>query len=425
MSNPNIIRILKERGFIDAMTSETLDKETETPKNVYCGFDPTSDSLHVGNLVAMMGLAWFQKLGHTPYIILGGATGRIGDPSGKSHERPQLDDLTIEKNIEGIRKNFSRVLDFDHPTAPPVILNNETWFRDFTFIDFLRDVGRYFRVGPMLAKESVRARMESEEGISFTEFSYQLLQGYDFLYLNDTYDVTFEVGGSDQWGNITAGTELVRKARSKSVHGVTFPLLVRSDGKKFGKSEKGAIWLSPEKVSPFEFYQYFFRMPDADISQMLRLLTFMDLEEILHLEGEFAAGKLEPNTLQKRLAEELTRIIHGEVGLEVARKVTDGVKPGAETELDAETLEALANEMPSKEMERSQAVDVKFIDLLVESGLQESKGAARRLIKNGGAYLNNKKISDIDYQINASDLIDGRLLLVSVGKKNKLLIRLT
>lgn len=423
MTKPNIIAILEERGFIDSMTSEEIKDFTDKSIKVYCGFDPTSDSLHVGNLVAMMGLAWFQRCGHTPFIILGGATGRIGDPSGKSHERPMLDDATLERNIEGIRKNFSNILDFNHPTCSPVILNNDTWFRDFNYIDFIGKIGRFFRVGPMLAKESVRARMESEEGISYTEFSYQVLQGYDFLHLYDTYGVSAQIGGSDQWGNITAGTELVRKARGESAHGITFPLLTRSDGKKFGKSEKGAIWLSPEKLSPFEFYQYFIRIPDADAAQLMRMLTFMDLDEINQMEKEYEAGTLEANAMQKKLAEEITRMIHGEEGLRVAQKVTQGVSPGAETKLDAETLDALANEMPSKVLSKENVVGIKFLEVLVSTGLQQSKGAARRLIQSGGAYLNNQKITDIDLTIESSDLIEERLLLLSVGKKNKLLVR--
>lgn len=276
----NVIDVLKERGFIESMTSEELRDLAQKPLVVYCGFDPTSDSLHLGNMVAMMGLAWFQRFGHQPITLVGGATGMIGDPSGKTSERQFLDEATLEKNLQGIKKNLENFLDFSNPSTKPLILNNYDWFKNYSFIAFLRDVGKFFRVGTMLAKDSVKARMTSEEGMSFTEFSYQLLQGYDFLYLMDHYNVSLQLGGSDQWGNIIAGTDLIRKTRGKSAHGLTFPLLKRSDGQKFGKSEKGAIWLSPDKLSPYEFYQYLYRMPDDDVIMLMRMLTFMDMEEI-------------------------------------------------------------------------------------------------------------------------------------------------
>ena len=322
----NVIEVLQERGFIDAMTSEELRQMAEKPFKVYCGFDPTGDSLHIGHMVALMGLAWFQRFGHTPVAIVGGATGMIGDPSGKSAERQLLDEKTIDANLAGIKKNLEKLLDFSKATAQPMILNNLDWFKEFSFIGFLRDVGKYFRVGPMLNKDSVKQRMTSEEGMSFTEFSYQLLQGYDFLHLYDKYGVTVQIGGSDQWGNITAGTELIRKVRGQSAFGITFPLLTRSDGQKFGKSEKGAIWLSPEKCSPYEFYQYFVRVTDADVIKLMRLLTFMPLEVIRDYEQMMKNADYVPNTAQKRLAEEITRIVHGEEGLNTALRVTEGLR---------------------------------------------------------------------------------------------------
>lgn len=419
----NVIEVLKERGFIEAMTSDELHSLSEKPLKVYCGFDPTSDSLHLGNMVAMMGLAWFQRFGHTPVVIVGGATGMIGDPSGKSAERQLLDEATLQKNLAGIRKNLEAFLDFDHSATRPLILNNFDWFKNFSFIDFLRDVGKFFRIGPMLAKESVKARQNSEEGMSFTEFSYQLLQGYDFLYLFDHYGVTVQLGGSDQWGNITAGTDLVRKTRGQTAHGVTFPLLTRSDGQKFGKSEKGAIWLSSEKLSPYEFYQYLFRVSDQDVIKLMRMLTFMEMAEILDYEKMMSKSDYVPNTVQKRLAEEVTRIVHGEAGLASALRVTQGAAPGSTTSLDAQTLEALAGEMQSLTMPCGEIVGAKLVDLLSKSGLQTSKSEARRLIRNGGVYVNNDKVLDENYIIEANLLIDGRLLLLALGKKNKLLIR--
>lgn len=420
---PNVIDVLKERGFIDAMTSEDLREMAEKPFKVYCGFDPTSDSLHVGNLVPMIGLAWFQRLGHTPVAIVGGATGMIGDPSGKSTERQLLDEQSLAVNLKGISKNLQTVLDFSNATNSALLLDNLSWFKNFSFIDFLRDIGKYFRVGPMLAKDSVKLRMSSEEGMSFTEFSYQVLQGYDFLHLYDNYGVNVQIGGNDQWGNITAGTELIRKVRGKSAFGITFPLLTRSDGQKFGKSEKGAIWLSPEKLSPYEFYQYFVRVTDADVGKMMRLLTFMEMDAIRECEAMMIRPGYVANTVQKRLAEEVTRIVHGEDGLAKALRVTQGAAPGAETTLNTEVLESIAGDMPSHSLPLGETVGQKIVDIMVKMGLQASKGDARRLIRNGGVSINNQKVEDENASILQSHLIDGKLFLLAVGKKNKVLIR--
>lgn len=419
---PNVVTILKERGFVEAMTSEELQTAVDRPLKVYCGFDPTSDSLHLGNMVAIMGLAWFQRCGHTPVVIVGGATGMIGDPSGKSSERQLLNPETIQQNIVGIRKNFEAILDFTCSNKP-LILNNYDWFQQFSFVDFLREVGKYFRVGPMLSKDSVKARLNSEEGMSFTEFSYQVLQGYDFLYLFEKHGVTVQVGGSDQWGNITAGTELIKKVHGKSAQALTFPLLVRSDGQKFGKSEKGAIWLSPEKLSPYEFYQYLVRLPDADVIRLMRLLTFMDMQEIRKYEQQMQEVGYVANTAQKRLAEEVTRIVHGENGLTTALRVTEGAAPGSKTQLDLQVLEALSKDMPSHLLKLSEILNVKLIDLIAQVGLQPSKGEARRLLRNGGVYLNNEQIMDENITISPDNLIEGRLFLLAVGKKNKVIIR--
>lgn len=420
----NVIDVLKERGFIDAMTSEELRELANHPMRVYCGFDPTAETLHLGNLVAIMGLAWFQRFGHSPVAIVGGATGMIGDPSGKSAERNLLDEETIQKNLKGIRKNIETVLETKNLETAPIILNNFDWFKNFTFITFLRDVGKFFRIGPMLAKESVKTRLNSEEGMSFTEFSYQLLQGYDFLYLYQNYGVKIQIGGSDQWGNITAGTDLVRKVTGDSVFGITFPLLTRSDGQKFGKSEKGAIWLSSDRLSPYEFYQYLFRVSDVDVISLMRMLTFMDMAEIKRYEEMMKEPNYVPNTAQKRLAEEVTRIVHGEEKLQVALDVTQKAAPGSSAELNAAVLESIAGDMPSFDLARHDVLDVKIIDLMVRVGLQPSKGEARKLIRNGGFYLNNAKIQDENVQVTMEHLIDGRLMLLAAGKKNKVLIRL-
>ena len=413
----NIIDVLQDRGFIEAMTSEDLREITEQPLKVYCGFDPTGDSLHLGNMVSIMGLAWFQRCGHTPVAIVGGATGMIGDPSFKKHERSLLDEETIRKNLVGIQKNLETILD------KPMILNNYDWFKDYTFVHFLRDVGKHFRMGPMLGKEAVRTRLDSEEGMSFTEFSYQLLQAYDFLYLYDKYGVTLQIGGSDQWGNITAGKDLVRKLRGESVHGLTFPLLTTTTGEKFGKTEKGAVWLSPDKLSPYEFYQYLYRVSDSDVITLMRLLTFMEMSEVREYEAMMKKSDYVPNTAQKRLAEEITGIIHGEEGLKTAQKVTTAAAPGTKTTLDAGTLENIAQDMPSHTFKQNDVVGSKLLDLIVNIGLQHSKGEARRLIRNRGVYLNNEPIEDENRSITQDDLIEGRLMLLAVGKKKKVLIR--
>lgn len=424
--NNNVIGILQERGFIDAMTSEELKIKAASPLKVYCGFDPTADSLHLGNMVAIMGLAWFQRSGHTPVALVGGATGMIGDPSGRSSERQLLDQQTIVHNARGIQKNLETILQWGEKAAQPLFLNNADWFAPITFIDFLRDVGKLFRLGPMLAKDSVKARLQSEEGMSFTEFCYQLLQAYDFLYLYENHGVTLQMGGSDQWGNITAGIELIRKQKAAgAVYGLTFPLLTRSDGQKFGKSEKGAIWLSPEKLSAYEFFQYLFRTADADVIQLMRLLTFMDMDEIRFYENKMQQQDYESNSAQRRLAEEVTHLVHGKAGLEQACKATQELAPGSAMELTLESFEAaIASQVPMKAVAKGELVGLGILDLFVVSELVSSKGEARRLLQGGGAYFNNKKLEkeEIDKVLAAEELVAGKFLLLASGKKNKVII---
>ncbi|MES2122496.1 MAG: tyrosine--tRNA ligase [Chlamydiota bacterium] len=421
----NIIDCLKERGLFDAMTSEELPKLLENPTKVYLGFDPTADSLHIGSLVGIVILRWFQKHGHTPVVIVGGATARIGDPSGKSVERPLLDAAAIDYNVARIKRHFDAVLDFFHPKARPILLNNDQWLSKFSFVDFLRDIGKHFRVGPMLAKEMVKSRIDSEEGISFTEFSYQLLQSYDFYHLNQEHGVLLQLGGSDQWGNITSGIELVRKLSGNEVFGLTFPLLTRSDGKKFGKTEEGTIWLAPDRCSPYHFYQYFVRVPDADVIKLMRFLTFMEMKEVREYEAQMSSADYTPNTAQKRLAEELTRMIHGEEGLATALKVTEGAAPGSDAKLDAAALRAIAHDMPSAQLPKLEVVDQKYTDVAVKIGLLASKSEATRLIQNGGAYLNNRRIDDPNFRLGESELIEGEFLLFGAGKKKKVLLRVS
>ena len=431
LSKADVVDVLKERGLLDACTNEDELRKAcaEGSLAVYCGFDPTADSLHLGNLLGIVVLAWFQRCGHTPVALLGGATGRVGDPSGKSAERPVLDDDTINKNTAGIKAILERVLangaldaGADVPAAK--VMNNLDWFGTMGFLEFLREVGKYARVGTMMAKDSVKTRLDSEQGMSFTEFSYQLLQGYDFCHLFKEHDVRVQVGGSDQWGNITAGTDLIRRLADKEgAWGVTFPLLLKADGRKFGKSEDGAVWLSPERLSPYKFYQYMLQSTDADVVRFMRMLTFVPLAEIEAIEAGMSADGYVPNTAQKRLAEEVTRFVHGSAGLEQALKATEGLKPGADTVLDAATLEALAGDIPTADLARDEVVGKTVVDVMAATGLQKSKGEAKRMIKGGGARLNNVKVGDEEATIGEEDVIEGRVLLLAAGKKNKLLVR--
>jgi len=421
----NVIEYLEERSFVEQMSSDELKKIVQKPIHFYIGFDPTADSLHLGNLVGIIAAKHFQNFGHKPVILIGGATGRIGDPSGKSLERPLLSDEILEKNVQSIRSFFEEILDFSDPKTKPIILNNNDWFSGISFIDFLRDVGKQFRVGPMLAKESIKTRIASDEGMSFTEFSYLTLQAYDFCHLEENQDVMLQVGGSDQWGNITAGIELVRKLKSKSVYGLTFPLLTRSDGKKFGKSEEGAIWLSNHKLSPYKFYQYLIRLPDADVIKLFRMLTFLELDEIQKIENEMQSEGYVPNTAQRRLAEEVTRFVHKEEGLKTALKVTDAAKPGSGGELSLSALIEIAKDMPNVEMGLNDILGKKFTEVASLSGLVSSKSEAVRLVKNGGAYLNNARVTDPGMSLTDADIIENSFLMLGAGKKKKILVRIT
>ncbi|KEH32330.1 putative tyrosine--tRNA ligase [Medicago truncatula] len=434
---PNVIGILEQRGLLDSITNESLrtisSNTINAPLKVYCGFDPTAQSLHLGNLLALIVLSWFRRSGHNVVALIGGATARVGDPSGKSLERPQLDVQTLERNTAGIENTIRTILGRvqNHPNSgngndSVVVLNNYDWWKEFSLLDFLKRVGKYARVGSMMAKESVRKRLESEHGMSYTEFTYQLLQGYDFLYLFQNEGVNVQIGGSDQWGNITAGTELIRKILQVEggTYGLTFPLLLKSDGTKFGKSEDGAIWLAPSMLSPYKFYQYFFSVPDADVVRFLKILTFLDIYEIVKLEEEMKRPGYMPNTAQRRLAEEVTRFVHGEDGLSEALRATEALRPGSETKLDWKTIEGIAEDVPSCSLAYDEVLNQSLVDLSVSSGLFDSKSAARRLLKQGGVYLNNSRVDSENKRIEAADIVDGKVLLLSAGKKNKVLVRI-
>ena len=414
----NVIGFLEERGFIDNITSDELKEQAHSSFAVYMGFDPTADSLHLGNLVGIIILDWMQQFGHTPIALIGGATGKIGDPSGKSKERPLLSPQILEQNIDKIKKQLKQYI------KNIVVIDNDSWLSNCYLIDFLRDVGKHFRIGSMLGKESVRSRIQSNEGLSYTEFSYQVLQGYDFYYLSENRDVVLQIGGSDQWGNITAGVELARKLSGKTLYGLTYPLLERSDGSKYGKSVEGAIWLDPQKTSRYQFYQYLIRTEDAIVTQLLRMLTFVKLEEILEFERGFQLGSFISNAAQRRLAEEVTRYVHGEEGVDISLKVTRAIAPGSQAILDTDVLEEVVQHMPHVTVPSTKIVNQKYSDVALISGLVTSKGEALRLMKNGGAYLNNKRVKDATFQIKATDVIGEKYILLGAGKKKKVLVQI-
>ncbi len=399
-----------ERGFVESITSDELHEVLKKGVPFYLGIDPTAESPHLGNWVAIIAAMQLEKFGCKPVILVGGATGFIGDPAGKDVERPLLEAEKIQANVDSLTAVLKKYL------KNPIVVNNYDWFSKMSLIDFLRDVGKQFRVGPMLAKESVKNRLNSEEGISYTEFSYQLLQGYDFCYLHQKYGVLLQIGGSDQYGNITAGIEYTRKITKKSVYGLTFPLLVRSDGKKFGKSEKGAIWLKKELCSPFEMYQYLIRVPDKDVIRMMQMLTLLEMDEIRAIEKEMVK---EANFAQKKLAEEVTRLVHGPLGLKEAIQATEAFTPGKMV-FQEDNLE----NMPNVEFAAKDVLGQTYVDLVIKSGLLSSKGEVRRLIQNQGAYLNGEKVSDPSFVITKESLLQENLCVLSAGKKKSLLIRL-
>lgn len=441
----DIVSVLQSRGLIQDITSPELQRvSSQESMTVYCGFDPTAESLHLGNLLGIIVLSWFQKCGHQPVALLGGATARVGDPSGKSAERPVLSEETIERNTAAIKKTLTQLLAPPPGSAlkEPVIVNNVDWFGSMSLLTFLRDVGKHARIGTMLAKESVKRRLESESGISFTEFSYQLLQGYDYLHLSRTIGARVQVGGSDQWGNIIAGTDLVRKLSEQEessemrennesfseneplCFGMTFPLLLKSDGSKFGKSEDGAVWLNADMMSPYQMYQFLLKSTDEDVGKFLRMLTFVPVEEIEALEESMKRPDYIPNTAQRLLAEEVTRFVHGDEGVQQALNATAALAPGSKTKLDAAALEAVASDAPTASLSYSEVVEKPLADIMVAAGMQPSKAAVRRLIKGGGVRLNNEKVEDELATVRKDDLIDGRLLLLAAGKKNKLLLKI-
>ncbi|MCW8129458.1 MAG: tyrosine--tRNA ligase [Planctomycetota bacterium] len=434
----DIVAELSWRGLVHQTTDPEIGKHLLTgPHTVYCGFDPTADSLHVGNLLGIVSLTRFQKAGHKAIAIAGGGTGFVGDPSGKSAERSLLTAEQLDANCRAIQSIISRIF-ANAGAGDAQLINNADWLCKISLIEFLRDVGKHFTVNHMMEKESVRARLEDRaHGISFTEFSYMLLQAYDFFYLHEHHGCRVQIGGSDQFGNITAGCELIRRtyfkreggeegAHSKRALGLTWPLITRSDGKKFGKTEDGAIWLSAHRTSPYEFYQYWINTPDADTGRFLRNFTGLSREEIDALE---AKTKAEPQKreAQKALAQYMTTLVHGKDECEKAEKAASALFSAGSGggELSLEALEQLAKEAPSGPLAKAKldGEGASLLDLMAESKLWPSKGEAKRAITGGGAYLNNAKIGDLGKKVTAADLLHGRYLVLRKGKKDYFLYR--
>ena len=407
----------------------TEEKLMEGPTAAYVGIDPTADSLHIGHMVSIMILKHFQECGHKPIALVGGATGMIGDPSGKSQERNLLDEATLNHNVECIKKQLSKFLDFesDAPNRAELV-NNYDWMKDYGFLNFIRDIGKHITVNYMMAKDSVKMRLsnESREGMSFTEFSYQLLQGYDFLWLYQNKGCRLEMGGSDQWGNITTGTELIRRTLGKTdAYALTCPLIRKADGKKFGKTEKGNIWLDPERTSPYEFYQFWLNVSDEDADRYIKIFTLLGKEEI---EAAIAEHQLDPGQrkLQKLLAKEVTILVHGEAEYEnalAASRMLFGNSTSEELrKLDERTFLAVFSGVPTFDVKKED-LPCGIIDLLsVKTQVFPSKGECRKMIQGGGVSVNKDKIASIDHEITENDIVDGKYILVQRGKKTYFII---
>jgi tyrosyl-tRNA synthetase len=425
---------LRWRGLIHQTTDDAgLAAWLEAkPRVVYAGFDPTADSLHVGSLLPLMLLRRFQRAGHKPIAVVGGATGMIGDPSGKSQERNLLSMEVLDANVAALREQMRGFLDFDAGRSAAVLVNNHDWIGPWSYLEFLRDVGKNFPVNVMLAKDSVKGRLGRDDGhsgdqagLSYTEFSYMLLQAFDFVHLHDKFGCELQVGGSDQWGNITAGIDLARRMRGVQLYGMTCPLLTKSDGSKMGKTEQGAVWLAASRTSPYQFYQYWINVEDADVGPCLRMLTELPREEIEALDAaraEDAAARAS----QTCLAEELTRLVHGDAGLTAARRATE-IFFGAEiADLDDTQLGQIFADVPSQTVPRdmlSTDGGLAIVDALVSAGLAKSKGEARRAVEQGGAYVNNRRVEGVETRLTAAELASQSVMVLRTGKKKYALLR--
>ncbi len=419
------------RGLLHQITDEPELRKAlnSAPITAYIGFDPTADSLHVGSLLPALNLVRLAKAGHKPIAVVGGATGMIGDPSGKTQERTLLDSAQLEKNKEGMTRQLLTLFERAGVKGRVEVVNNYDWFKDFNYLDFLRDVGKHFTVNIMLAKESVRARLEDRDhGISYTEFSYMLLQAYDFWWLYRNKGCRLQVGGSDQWGNITAGVDLIRRMlhapadasanKDKPAYGFTFPLVTKADGSKFGKSEKGNVWLDANRTSPYEFHQFFMRAEDTEVIKFLKYFTFLSHDEVAALEKATLENPA-ARTAQKRLADEVTALVHGAEESEKAKAAAAALFTGGADKLSAAQLKSALAEAPSSQRAKSELAGdgVALIDVLAETGLSPSKGSARKEIAAGGIYLNDERVQDSALRIKTDDLVDGELLVLRKGKK--------
>jgi len=412
------------RGLVKQVTHQELGNELEKERfTFYCGFDPTASSLHIGSLLTIMGLVHFQRAGHRPIVLVGGGTGMIGDPSWKADERALLSKEQVAENAEGIRRQLERFLSFEGANAARMV-NNADWLGSLSLLDFLRDIGKHFSVNVMMSRDSVRQRLEDREhGISYTEFTYILLQAYDYLHLCRTYDCRLQVGGSDQWGNIVAGMDLTRRLLGKATFGLTFPLVTKADGSKFGKSESGNVWLDAERTSPYQFYQFWINQADADTSQYLRYFTLLSRDEITALDRQIQDAPHE-RAAQRALAEALTRLVHGETALQNAVKASQAMFGGDLHGLDEVTLLDIFREVPSSELPRAVlSAGRSLVDVLAEAGVFASKGEARRMVKSGGLYLNNERVDAEDAPFNENCRITEHIAVVRKGKKNYHLLK--
>ena len=410
----NIFEELKERDLVFQTTDEEalVKALTEGQVSYYTGYDPTADSLHLGHLVAILTSRRLQLAGHKPYALVGGATGLIGDPSFKDVERSLQTKETVDSWVVKIQNQLSRFLDFDNGDNKAVMVNDYDWFGQISFIDFLRDVGKYFTVNAMMSKESVKKRIET--GISYTEFAYQIMQGYDFYELNDKYNVTLQIGGSDQWGNMTAGTELLRRKADKTGHVMTVPLITDSTGKKFGKSEGNAVWLDADKTSPYEMYQFWLNVMDDDAVRFLKIFTFLSLEEIADIEKEFNAARHE-RLAQKILAREMVTLVHGEEAYKEALNITEQLFVGNIKNLSAKELKQGLNNVPNYAVQADDNLNI--VEILVAAKISPSKRQAREDVQNGAIYLNGERIQDLNYTLSETDKIDDELTVIRRGKK--------
>jgi len=421
----NVLDQYHWRGMMQDLTEGTDKAFSSDPRTAYIGFDPTASSLHVGSLLPIMGLVHLQRAGHHPIGVVGGGTGLIGDPSGKTQERRLLTREKAEENLEGIRGQLERFLDFETKANPARLVNNLEWLGELRTLDFLRDVGKHFSVNALLRKDSIRRRLEDEDGgLSYTEFSYVLMQAYDFLVLFDRYDCTVQMGGSDQWGNITAGIDLIRRMRGEKAFGVVYPLVTSSAGVKFGKTEAGTIWLDPARTSPYRFYQFWLNTDDQDATRYLRYFTLLSQEEVAELEVDLRENPHQRGA-QKALAETVTRQVHGETGLGRARQATRVLFGGELGGLEGDEIADIFADVPSREVPKQALMGegMSIVELLVDARVATSKGDARRSIQGGGVYLNNARVEDVEGTVTVDHALEGRFIVLRKGKKNYTLVK--